>query len=47
MPGGSSRPAAGSARNARVTGAPSANRIGTSIDRHMWTTMCMLNIAGM
>ncbi len=47
MPGGSPRPAAGSARNARLTGPPNTSRIGTSIDSSMCAAMCMLNIAGM
>ena len=46
-PGGSPSPAAGSARSASVTGAPSTSRIGTSIDSSMCAAMCMLNIAGM
>ncbi|CNH68762.1 Uncharacterised protein [Mycobacterium tuberculosis] len=47
MPGGSSRRAAGRARNAKLTGAPSTSRIGTSMESPMCATMCMLNIAGM
>ena len=35
IPGGSSRPAAGNARNARPTGPPNTSRIGTSIDSSM------------
>ena len=46
-PGGSSPPAAGSARSASVTGAPSTSSTGTSIDSSMCAAMCMLNIAGM
>ena len=46
-PGGSSPRAAGSARSARVTGAPNTSSTGTNIDNSMCAAMCMLNIAGM
>ncbi len=38
------RPATGSARSARVTGAPSSSRIGDSMEITMCCTMCTLNM---